>query len=355
MSLLDRYLLRRYLGCLSFSLLALWVLAVVVDLIENIDTFIDHSASAGQILWYYLFRSPYWIILTLPIAVLLATLFALTGMARRSEITAVKAAGISLYRFLLPLFVFGVVFGGLAFLFTDWVVPPATYHYNTTRNEIRSYSRSDGSRRQVLLQDVGGQIIFARSYDHARERAHDVLWERGDGPHVVERAVARRMEWRDSRWVLLDGHHYDLEAAPIAAAFDTLVLQETTLAPEDLGRQPRKTEEMSFGELASYAARARANGEDVTRHLVDLHLKVSFPVTCLIILLLGAPVATGARRASRANTFGVGVLICFAFYSCVKAGQALGWNDFVTPWLGAWMANIGFGLVALLLLWRAHK
>lgn len=355
MSLLDRYLLRRYLSWLGLSLVAMWLLALVVDLIENIDTFIDHSATVGQIFWYYLFRSPYWMILTLPIAVLLATLFSLTGMARRSEITAVKAAGISLYRFLLPLFVFGAFLGGLAFLFTDWVVPPATYRYNTTRNEIRSYSRSDGSRRQVLLQDVDGQVIFARSYDHARRRGHEVLWERGVGPRVAERAVARRLEWRGSGWVLVGGHHYLLEDAPTTTAFDTLSLPELTLQPEDFGRQSKEPEEMSFDELSGYVDRARANGEDATRHLVDLHLKVSFPVTCLVILLLGAPVATGARRGGRANTFGVGVLICFAFYSCVKAGQALGWNDLVAPWLGAWMANIGFGLLALLLLWRAHK
>ncbi|MFH1571814.1 MAG: LptF/LptG family permease, partial [Gemmatimonadota bacterium] len=94
---------------------------------------------------------------------------------------------------------------------------------------------------------------------------------------------------------------------------------------------------------------------DVTRDLVDLHLKVAFPLTCFVILLLGAPVAAGTRRSGRANTFGVGVLVCFVFYSCVKAGQALGWNGLLEPWLGAWAANLLFGALGLVLLWRAHK
>ncbi|MFC1526022.1 LptF/LptG family permease [Candidatus Latescibacterota bacterium] len=355
MSLLDRYLLRRYAFYLAFSIAALWSLTVVVDLIENIDTFIDHEATLAQIVLYYLYRSPYWMVLTLPIAVLIGTLFSLTGLARRSEITAVKAAGIGLHRFLLPLFGFGAIFSAAAFAFTDWVVPPATYRYNSTRNDIRSYSRTDGSRRQVLLQDVDGQVLFARSYDHGRQRGHDILWERAIGTHVPERAVAERLERRDSRWVLVDGYRYGLGEKLEAVAFDTLTLGSITLQPEDLARQQKKPEEMDLPELRAYIDRARVNGEDTTRNLVDLHLKVSFPVTCFIILLVGAPVAASARRSGRANTFGIGVLICFVFYSCVKAGQALGWNGILAPWLGAWGPNIGLGLVGLLLLWRAHK
>ena len=73
---------------------------------------------------------------------------------------------------------------------------------------------------------------------------------------------------------------------------------------------------------------------------MDLYLKISFPVTCLIIVVVGAPFAANARRAGLANSFGLGALICFTFYSLVKAGQALGWNQIVAPLTGAWMGNL---------------
>lgn len=360
MNLLDRYVLRRHVYCLALSGIALWSIAIVVDLIENIDTFIDHDATLSQILRYYVYRSPYWIVLTLPITTLLGTLFSLTGLARRSEITAAKAAGISLHRLLAPLYLFGFLFAGIAFIFTDVIVPPATFRYNTTRDEIRSYRRSDGSRRQVLLQDVKGQFIFARSYDHARQRAHDVTWERTRQQQTMERAVARQLYWLadesgGGRWWLRDGHYHSLDGDQAATApFDSLALSQLTLTPVDFARQQRKPEEMNFAQLDHYIERARANGEDVTRHLVDLHLKVSFPVTCVVIFCLGAPVAANARRSGRANAFGLGVLICFVFYSCVKAGQALGWNEILGPWLGAWLANLVFGVIAVILLRRTH-
>jgi len=359
MNLLDRYVLRRHLYCLALSGIALWSIAIVVDLIENIDTFIDHEASLSQIARYYFYRSPYWIVLTLPITTLLGTLFSLTGLARRSEITAAKAAGISLHRLLAPLYLFGLLFAGVAFLFTDLIVPQATFRYNSTRDEIRSYRRSDGSRRQVLLQDVKGQFIFARSYDHARLRAHDVTWKRTLGQQTRERAVARQLYWQESeegaKWWLRDGHYHSLDGdQAVTTPFDSLALSQLTLLPADFARQQRKPEEMDYGQLDRYIERARANGEDVTRHLVDLHLKVSFPVTCVVIFCLGAPLASNARRSGRANAFGLGVLICFVFYSCVKAGQAMGWNGILGPWQGAWLANVVFGVIGLILLRRTH-
>ena len=354
--LLDAYLLRRYIHSLTLTILGLLLIAVVVDLTENIDTFIDHEARPSQVLYYYLYHTPYWIILTLPVATLLGTLFALSAMARRNEITAMKSAGVSLYRLLLPIFGCALVFSALAFLFTDRIVPAATYRCNSVRDEIRSQDRSDGSRRQVLLQDVDGQLIFAGSYDAGTRQGRDILWERHRDSRVSERRSARRLRWHSEHWLLLEGHTYRFADSGLqVSSFDTLELKQLTLEPEDFARQQKKPEEMNYGELQSYIRRARANGEDTTRHLVDLHLKISFPVTCFVIVLLGAPLGANARRTGLANSFGIGILICFVFYSCVKMGQALGWNQVLTPLLGAWLANIIFAVLSLILLWRAHK
>ncbi len=155
---------------------------------------------------------------------------------------------------------------------------------------------------------------------------------------------------------MFEGRQYRFGTEEIVnSAFDTLRLAQLTLQPSDFARQQKKPEEMNFAELESYISRASANGEDVTRQLVDLHLKISFPVTCFIVVLLGAPLGANTRRAGWANSFGVGIIICFAFYSCVKMGQALGWNQILPPMLGSWLANIVFGFFSAILLWRAHK
>lgn len=354
--ILDLYILRRFTLWLAISVIALWLIAIVVDLIESIDIFIDHEALIHQILYYYIFRSPYWIILTLPTASMLAALFSLTGLSRRGEITAMKAAGISLQRILFPVFGFSLVLSGIGVLFTEFVVPEATYQYNSTRDNIRSYSRSDGSRRQVLLQDINGQLIYARSYDHTRQQAHSVLWEHRPHGVIRERATAKQLEWRDRRWTMVNGNRYLLVNDQLqATTFDTLTLSSLNLTPVDFARQQKKPEEMNFSELQSYINRAIANGEDATRHIVDLHFKISFPLTCFAIVLIIAPIAANAQSSNRATSFGIGVIVCFLLYSSVKAGQALGWNAIISPWQGAWLPNMIFVTSALIIIRKAHS
>ena len=357
MHILDLYLIRRFLLCLGLSLASLLLIAVIIDLTENIDTFIDFEARLGQILLYYAYRVPYWLILVLPIASLLGSLFALTSLAHRNEITAMKTAGIGFYRLLTPVFFCGLTVSILAFFFTDRVVPGATYKYQEISDQIKSYHRNDGSRRQVLLQDTGGQLVYARSYDALKQRANEVSWEHLRDSIPLERVLARHMEWQGEAWLFLDGRRFRFSPEGVieTSSFDTLSLPALSLRPVDFTRQQKDPEEMNYDELASYIARATLNGEDAIRHQVDLHLKISFPLTNFIIIILGATLGANARRTGLANSFGLGILLCFIYYSCVKAGQALGWNQVFAPWLGAWIANLLFAGLALLLLWRSHK
>lgn len=356
MMILDLYILRRFSSTLLFSVLALLFTIVIVDLIGQVDTFIDHQARLTQIIRYYLFHMPYWFVLTMPIAVLLAALFSLTGLARRNEIMAMKTVGISLYRLLLPVYLFALALSGLVLLIADRLVPNATFHYNTVRNEIRSYSRPDGSRRQILLQNHKDQLVFARSYDAKRQRATSVHWERLEDSRVTRRLTANYLTWYHDHWVLVDGHSYHFNDTTIqATAFDSMALPQLTLKPEDFSRQLKKPEEMDYKELSNYIKRTQANGEDTTRNMVDLYLKISFPFTCFIIVLLGAPIAINARHTGLAISFGQGTFICFIFYSFVQAGQALGWNKLLSPFWAAWLPNILFGVLGIIFLWRAHK
>jgi lipopolysaccharide export system permease protein len=353
---LDRYMLRRFGSSLALSIGALLLLSVVVDLIERMDVFIDHHAAPRQILLYYLYRLPYWFVLTLPVAALLGTLFSLTGLAYRNEIMAMKAAGISLYRILMPIFAFMLLFSGLVFVFTDRVVPEANHAFGAIDQQIRSRSPDRGPRRRVLLQDRKGQLVFARRYDAARQQASEVQWEKLVESRVQRRITARLLEWREDHWVFVDGHIYSFDPGRTdASRFDTLTATGLSLLPQDFAGQDRLPDEMDYRTLNRYIERTRANGEDATRSLVDLYLKVSFPFTCFVIVFLGAPIAADARHAGLAASFGRGLLICFAFYGCVQAGQALGWNKILPPLLGAWLANLLFGPLALVLLWRAHK
>ena len=119
MKILDRYLIKQYLQTILFGLLAFTMIFVVIDMMENLDDFLDQNVPTSLILQYYLVFIPEMIRLMTPIAILLASLFTAGKMANQNELTAIKASGISLYRFMTPFIItrcfisiFSVYFGG---------------------------------------------------------------------------------------------------------------------------------------------------------------------------------------------------------------------------------------------------
>lgn len=123
MQILDRYLIRQFLYALLFSLIAFWVIFLVVDLVEHLDNFIDRHATFFTIIKYYFYYTPYIIVLSLPVAMLLSTLFSLGQLAKHNELLAMKSAGISLYRILFPLFILAFSISLVTIIFGGLVVP----------------------------------------------------------------------------------------------------------------------------------------------------------------------------------------------------------------------------------------
>ena len=112
---------------------------------------------------------------------------------------------------------------------------------------------------------------------------------------------------------------------------------------------------MGFFELKDYVERGIKLGRNVDKWIVELHFKLSFPLTNFIIVLFGAPLASHIRRTGKAVEFGIGLFICFLYYSTIRSGQALGWNGSLNPILAAWTGNVIFGALGVLLLLKAHK
>ena len=147
MTILDRYLSRKFVFNLIFAIMAFVVIFLVIDLIENVDKFIDRKTKLSVVALYYIYYIPYIISLTLPISMLLACLFSIGSMSRHNEIVAQKTAGLSLYRIFLPVFVLAILISILAGLFNELVVPKSNqarldiYRYDVKRNPKNTAER----------------------------------------------------------------------------------------------------------------------------------------------------------------------------------------------------------------------
>jgi lipopolysaccharide export system permease protein len=125
--------------------------------------------------------------------------------------------------------------------------------------------------------------------------------------------------------------------------------------PEDFAEAEEDPGALSYWELSNYIGRLKQSGSRVQKYLVELYLKVAFPLTNLIVVVIGTALALRVRRGGLAVSFGLSVFISFIYYAFIRTGQALGHKGALPPLLAAWIGNIFFGVLAVELLRRARR
>ncbi len=358
MRILDRYILGEYLRNLVLSLAVFILLVLVVDLWEKIDTYIDHQTPVSTVLRYYGYRIPYILSITLPMSMLLASLFSVGQMTRHNELVAIKSAGISVRRTLAPLLFLAAAVSLFSLLFDEYVVPRANQETHRIEDyDIRKKPRRSGSiRRNVHLLGDGGRIYLIKVYDADNREMTDVVMQRFARNALQERIDAKRAVWDDEGWLLRDGVVRAFsDTGEIATPFSRLRRPEMRETPEDFAREEKDPEDMNFRELGEYIHKIRAGGSDVGKLRVEQHLKIAFPFASLIVVLLGASLSALRRKSGLAFGFGISLGLCFLYYGIMRVSEVVGQGTSLPAPAAAWLANAVFAVAGVILLIRAER
>ena len=341
MKITDKYILTRFLKILAFALLAFTLVVIIVDVVENIDDYIDHKTPFAIVALYYIYYTPFIVVLALPVATLLSTMFTVGSLARYHELEVMKATGLSLYRLALPIMV------------------PANYKKDELkRSRIEQRPASIGNIRQdVIKSGKDGWIVFARKYNES-ERTGDFIVIQKIADNEVKIAIkADRMTWADSGWILThvsrrvfdQGNEIEFELS------DTLFTADLPQTPEVMSHQTKKPRDSRFFELLKTIRLKEWMGQDTAADRVELYLKFSFPFFNFIIIILGIPLAANPRRSGGSVGFGLSVIISFIYFVILRAGQSFGYNHKLTPLLAATIGNIIFLAIGLVMFIKARK
>jgi LPS export ABC transporter permease LptF/LPS export ABC transporter permease LptG len=350
--LIDRYVSRKFLALLGLVLAALAAAAFLVSFFERLGDALERGKSAGLVFRYATARLPELLAFLLPAAVLTATLLALGFLTRTNEATAMKACGVSAYRTALPVLVLAAAAGGLAFLVQERIVPAA-------------HARSEAARSSIL-------DLAPRSYSYLNR--HWVLGRSGDRVFHYEyfepgSATFSRLSIYDldvGRWTLLkmsfagtatvegnalrasDGwtRAFDPQAGP--RFFRTLNSLLDVAGERSAFLEPwKEPQQMTFGELQRYAAEIRGLGFPASRLRTALALRTALPFASLVMALLAVPFGFRMGRKGTLVGLGLGVTLAMAYWGVFAICRGLGVAGVLSPFLGAWGANLLFGLAGI--------
>lgn len=361
MKLFDRYVLKQFILTALFALFAFTIVFVVIDMMENLDDFLDRDANAGIIAAYYFYFIPEIVKLMIPVAMLLSALFTTGRFSKYHELTALKSGGVSLYRFMAPLLLFALLVSGVSVYFNGWVVPFA----NKKKLDIaRVYFQKHIeyiSKSNIFIQDSPTRILSMGMFDDKRNSATQVSIQDFDSanPTILRaRYDAQRMQWDPitSTWALVNGIERSFDAdSERAQRFTTQPVGHLNFTPEDIRRKHQRPEEMDYDDLKDFISNQQRAGHDASKWLVDFYGKISFPFASFIVVLFGVPFSSVKRRSGPGVEFGIAIAVTFLYMVFLQVSQAFGYNGDLHPLLTAWMANILFLVAGLYNLWRVPK
>ena len=354
---LDRYVLAEWVKIFSGTALGFPLLVIIIDLTEKLDKYLNRNLTPQDIALAYLYGVPDTMFLVMPAAVLFATVFAVGSFTRHSEITAAKASGISFYRFILPM-----AFGALLATVVGLGIGAVSPYTNARRVELlkeRQFTNRS-TRFNFTYAAEEGRVYTIAGADVEQRALDQVVVERkgkdADYPTYFVTARSGKYDVRHQRWTLHDGvmHILPTDAMNISIAFDSLRDRRMTEEPRTLMLSSKVPDEMTFTDLGKFIAALERSGSDVGALKVGRMLKIAIPVTCLIIMLFGAPLATSTQRGGTAFGVGISLGTTVIFLMLVQLTQAIGSKGMVPPNLAAWLPGIVFGTVGIVLLSRVR-
>lgn len=356
---LDVYIIRSWLFYFLALLVAFTGVYLIFDFFQLLGDIVRNHAPASLVFNYYRYLCPYVVYLMLPLSILVATLVNFGLLTKTNQVTAIKAAGISLFRIAVPVMLAAVLASAGMFIMDDSFLPQSNQRQDALRNQIKgkpaqTYYRPD--RQWIFGQE--SRIYNYRFFDADRDVFANLSVFEFD-PHafkLTKRIYASRAFWEShlNSWVLEKGwvRYIDGDRVTMYTPFSVATFDELTEQPPYFKKEVKPSEQMNAFELRRYINELSQSGFDVVRLSVQFYRKFSYPLMAFVVSLIAIPFSfsTGSRGALAGIALSIGIAI--VYFSTAGLFEAMGNLSQLPPIVAAWSPDVLFGLGGAYMLLR---
>ncbi|HEY3762045.1 MAG TPA: LptF/LptG family permease [Verrucomicrobiae bacterium] len=357
MRLLDRYLFRELFTPLAYCLGGFLIFWISWNLFNDLDKLQQAKLHLLDIIEYSIAMTPEFLATILPLVLLLALLYTLTNLARHNEITAMRAAGISLWRICLPYFVVGCAAGAVLFVLNEFCMPRSEDWADRILHRYVSKPSASASKEGFQNDQAGRKWIFDRMDFRKGELIHvQVNWMLPDGSS--RQLNADHSVYNNGVWTFFNATEYGQYQL---AQTNALAMPEFTETPREMkieaeinGAESLASRKITVPllDIIEYL-RLRPGGNTAWLE-TQLQEHLAAPFICPIVVLIAIPF--GAVSGRRNLFFGVAgsIFICFAYIVIQKVSIAVGMGGHLPGWLAAWSPNFLFAAAGIFLTARVR-
>ena len=358
--ILDRYIIRKFIGTYLFSIAMIVVVVVVFDYVEKIDDFNTTQAPMKSIfLDYYLNFVPFFVNQFSALFTFIACIFFTSKLAHRTEIVAMLSGGMSFRRLMWPYFVGASIITTISLVLSLWVIPisqrtcVAFEEKHIVRRKMVQYDR------HIYRQIEPGTFLYIRGFSPTSLQASFMAIEKYENGHmrsVLDASEAKfdkeTKRWTAQRYIT---RHFDDKGGETFKQnrnLDTLL----NLDVVELGNMQTMVKTMNINELNKFIEQQRIKGSDLIRQFeVEHHTRYAYPLGTFILTIIGVALSSRKTRGGTGLHIGMGLVLCFSYILLNRIFEEFAKGGSLPTLLAVWLPNIVYAVIAIYLYRKAPK
>lgn len=358
LSILDRYILKKYLGTFSLLLLLFIPIGITVHLAEKIDKILENEVPFMEVMLYLYNFTIYFANLLFPLFLFLSVIWFTSKLANNTEVIAFLSSGVSYYRFLRPYIIGATIVCIAALVFSMYLAPKASKGFNEFSYTYLKKGKKDRDQSNVYTQINDNDYIYVSYFNVTEKIGSNFTLEHFEGNKMTYKISAGQIKYneKDSTYSLFNynkrkiGEEGDiLESKP---KLDTVF----SFAIEDLTPVTYIAETLNFTELNDFIKKEKARGSSyINRYEVVRYKRWSLPVSAYILTIIAVAVSSVKRRGGMGINLAIGISIGMVFIFFDKIFGTMAEQSDFSPFIATWFPNFVFAILAIYLLRNAKR
>ena len=358
LSILDRYILRKYLGTFVLMLLLFIPIGITVNLAEKIDKILANEVPFIEVAKYYLDFTIYFANLLFPLFLFLSVIWFTSKLANNTEVVAFLSSGVSFYRFLRPYMIGATIVCIGALVLGMYLAPMASKGFNEFKYNYLKKGTQDRDQTNVYRQINDDEYIYVSYFNVNQNRGNNFTLEHFDGNELEYKISAGSIQYNveDSTYTL-----FNYNKRIVGANEDELIYQPKldtvfTFDIEDLTPVEYIAETLNFTQLNTFTQREKAKGSSyINRYEVVRWKRWSIPVSAYILTIIAVAVSSMKRRGGMGVNLAIGISIGMVFIFFDKIFGTMAEQSDFSPFIATWFPNFVFAILAIYLLRNAKR
>lgn len=358
---LDRYIIGKFLGTYFFAIALIMSIAIVFDLNENIDKFVEHNAPVRAIIFdYYLNFIPYFANLFSALFVFIAVIFFTSKLAENSEIIAMFSCGMSFKRLLRPYMISAAVIAMLTYGLGAYVIPKGNTVKLNFEDQYKKKKKVDVANN-IQLEVDNGVVAYMNRYDDINKRGYQFSLDKFENKKLVSRLTARSItydtksenphQWKVKNYVIRNFNGLS-ESIIKGNELDTIIAME----PADFLIMKNQQETMTSPELEAYIRKQKQRGfANIKEFQIEYHKRIAMSFAAFILTTIGLALSSKKTKGGMGLNLGIGLALSFSYILFQTVSSTFAINGNTPPIIAVWIPNILYTVIAIFLYIKAPK